>query len=351
MQTGSEAAGNDGMRVAAEVLQARIARLFAAEGLPTAASARLAEALVDADLQGVPSHGVMQAEIYLKRLRLGSAARHEHAASILDHDAIAVLDAGHMFGHLAAEQAMLLAVEKARRFGNGTVAVRNGFHFGIAGRYAELAARAGAIGIAMCNVRPLMPAPGGAERLVGNNPIAIALPTAGEVPIVLDMAMSEAAFAKLRIAAAAGATIPPNWAVTSDGEPTTDPNAAMAGMLLPAAGPKGFGLAFMVDLMCGLLADSGWGDEVQGLYDNLSQPNNCSYLFMAIDVGHFRRRSDFEAETARATARVRASKRAPGVDRITVPGERKWQRRKDSKGFVKLSKATADALARLEGSA
>jgi LDH2 family malate/lactate/ureidoglycolate dehydrogenase len=348
MRSGGQADDSDGLAVTAEALRARVARLFIAEGLPADASERLAEALVDADLQGVPSHGVMQAEIYLKRLRLGSAARHERAACIIDHDAIAVLDAGHMFGHLAAEQAMMFAVEKAHRFGNGTVAVRNGFHFGIAGRYAEMAAGAGAIGIAMCNVRPLMPAPGGAERLVGNNPVAIALPTVGEIPLVLDMAMSEAAFAKLRIAAAAGAAIPANWAVAGDGTPTTDPKTAMAGMLLPAAGPKGFGLAFMVDLMCGLLADGGWGDDVQGLYDNLSQPNNCSYLFMAIDVGHFRRRSDFEAETARAAARVRGSRRVPGIDRITVPGERKWQQKHDSKGYVTLSKATADALARLE---
>jgi len=351
MQTGSKTAMSDGSVIAAEALQARVARLFIAEGLPAAAAERLAEALVDADLQGVPSHGVMQAEIYLKRLRLGSASRHERAAVIIDHDSIAVLDAGHMFGHLAAEQAMRLAVDKARRFGSGVVAVRHGFHFGIAGRYAQMAAQDGAIGIAMCNVRPLMPAPGGAERLVGNNPIAIALPTAGETPMVLDMAMSEAAFAKLRIAAAAGNTIPPNWAVTSDGKPTTDPNAALAGMLLPAAGAKGFGLALMIDLMCGLLADGAWGEDVQGLYDNITEPNNCSFLLMAIDVGHFRSRTDFEAETARAAARVRASKRAPGEDRITVPGERKWQKRQDSKGFVTLSKATVDALARLEGGA
>jgi LDH2 family malate/lactate/ureidoglycolate dehydrogenase len=351
MQPGSKPADSDGLTIPADVLRARVAHLFTAEGLPAPAAARLAEALVDADLQGVPSHGVMQAEIYLKRLRQGSVSRHERAKLLIDHDAIAVLDAGHMFGHLAAEQAMAMAVEKARRYGGGVVAVRHGFHFGIAGRYAQMAAHEGAIGIAMCNVRPLMPAPGGAERLVGNNPIAIALPTAGEIPIVFDMAMSEAAFAKLRIAAAAGATIPPNWAVDSSGEPTTDPNAALAGMLLPAGGAKGFGLALMVDLMCGLLAGGAWGDDVQGLYDNITQPNNCSFLFMAIDVGHFRRRADFEAEAARAAERVRASKRAPGVDRIFVPGERKWQHRQDSNGLVTLSKATADALARLEAGA
>lgn len=351
MQTSGKPSDIEGLTVAADALCERVARLFAAEGLPEAAASRLADALVDADLQGVPSHGVMQADIYLQRLRQGSVTRNERAAVLIDHDAVAVLDGAHMFGHLAAEQAMTLAVEKARRFGNGTVAVRHGFHFGIAGRYAQLAAREGAIGIAMCNVRPLMPAPGGAERVVGNNPIAIALPTAGDIPLVFDMAMSEAAFAKLRIAAAAGQDIPASWAVTKDGAPTTDPKEALAGLLLPAAGAKGFGFALMIDLMCGLLADGATGDAVQGLYDNIKQPNDCSFLFMAIDVGHFRRREDFEAGTAGAAARVRGSRRAPGTDRITVPGERKWQFRRDSNGVVTLSKTTADALARLEAGA
>ena len=114
-----------------------------------------------------------------------------------------------------------------------------------------------------------MPAPGGAERLVGNNPIAIALPAAGPIPIVLDMATSEAAMGKIRMAEKARRPIPDNWAVRSDGTPTTDAGEAVAGMLLPSGGPKGFGLAFVIDLMCGLLSGGAVGEEVRPLYGDL----------------------------------------------------------------------------------
>ena len=139
----------------------------------------------------------------------------------------------------------------------------------------------------MCNTRPLMPAPGGAERVVGNNPIAIALPTDGEIPIVLDMATSEAAMGKIRMAEKANETIPPTWAVTAQGMPTTDPSEAIAGMLLPAAGAKGFGLSFLIDLMCGLLSQGATGSQVRPLYGDFSVPYDCSHLFIAIDVAHF----------------------------------------------------------------
>ena len=124
-----------------------------------------------------------------------------------------MLDAGNALGHLIGDQAIGLAIDRAQRFGAGIVAVRHGFHFGTARRYAIQAAERGCIGIVMCNTRPLMPAPGGAERVVGNNPIAIAVPSDGSLPIVLDMATSEAAMGKIRLAEKAGQAIPPSWAV------------------------------------------------------------------------------------------------------------------------------------------
>jgi LDH2 family malate/lactate/ureidoglycolate dehydrogenase len=333
--------------VATAELEARIALLFTAAGLPGGAARSLAEALVDADRDGVSSHGVFQVAMYVTRLRRGSVSTEEKADLMVDRHAIAVLDAKHMFGHLAADQAMALAVERAGRFGAGVVAVRRGFHFGVAGRYALAAARAGCVGIAMCNTRPLMPAPGGAQRLVGNNPIAIALPTATEPPLVLDMAMSEAALAKIRVALDAGTPIPSTWALAADGAPTTDPASALAGMLLPAAGAKGFGLALMIDLMCGLLSGGAWGDGVKPLYGNPAEPYDCAHLFIAVDVAHFRPLTGFAADAAAAVDRVRSSARMPGVDRISAPGERKWEQRRRNADSVRLPKSVLDTLDRL----
>jgi LDH2 family malate/lactate/ureidoglycolate dehydrogenase len=210
--------------IPAAQLAAFVARLFAATGLQTLAAEKVANGLVDADLEGLASHGVMLADMYIERLQGGSVSKQTAATIVSERQGAIVLDAGNALGQLTGEQAMRLAIDKARQFAAGIVAVRHGFHFGAAGRYARQAADAGCVGIAMCNTRPLMPAPGGAERVVGNNPLAIAVPATGEIPIVLDMATSEAAMGKIRMAEKAKETIPPTWAVTAQGTPDHQPD-------------------------------------------------------------------------------------------------------------------------------
>jgi LDH2 family malate/lactate/ureidoglycolate dehydrogenase len=330
--------------VAADALTALASRLFQAAGLSATAADRVAEGLVDADLSGQASHGVMLMDMYLARLRAGSVSRVEQADVVSDRGGVMVLDGLHALGLLVADQAVSLAVEKARRHGVGVVAVRHGFHFGVARRFAVAMSQAGCLGMAMCNTRPLMPAPGGAERVVGNNPIAIAIPTAGDIPLVLDMATSEAAMGKIRMAAKAGQPIPPSWAVAADGAPTTDPNAAITGMLLPSAGPKGFGLSFMIDMFCGLLAGGAHGDGVQPLYGDPSVPYDCSMLFLAIDVAHARDTAGFAAEAERSAERVRNGRRAPGVARLHTPGAPEFLRRQGAGGQVRLPHSVIDML-------
>ncbi len=193
-----------------------------------------------------------------------------------------------------------------------------------------------------------MPAPGGAEALVGNNPLAIAMPTQpgalGAFPAQVDLALSAAAMGKIRMAAAAGQPIPEGWASDAEGRPTTDPNAAIKGMLLPAAGPKGFGLAFMIDLLCGGLSGGAVGPEVQPLYGDPAVPYRCSHLFLAIDIGHFPAGEQLPARAAAEVARVSASRKAPGVDRVYAPGERIHAARARSAGVCRLAPETVRSL-------
>lgn len=336
-----------GVRIGARDLAGLVARMFESEGLSHAAATTVAGALVDADLEGQHSHGVMLVDMYLGRLRAGSVSRRETADVVTDHGGVTVLDAGHAFGHLTGDQAMGIAVAKAREFGTGIVAVRHAFHFGVARRYALAAAGADCVGMVMCNTRPLMPAPGGAERVVGNNPLAIAIPTDGSTPMVLDMAMSEAAMGRIRMAAKIGEAIPPNWAVRSDGTPTTDPGEAITGMLLPAAGPKGFGLALMIDMLCGLLSGGAWGGGVQPLYGDFSVPYDCSQLFMAINLAHFGEPGDMRRQVLAAAECLRASPPAPGTDRLFTPGEIEWQRGLTSDGTVRVDASVAAMLVRM----
>ena len=338
---------NLSLSIPAEALRGFVAKLFVTSGMSDNAAMRVAEGLVDADLDGLHSHGVMLVDMYIERLRQGSISRAEFATVISDRDGAVTLDAANALGHLTGQQAMTMAVEKARYHATGIVAVRHGFHFGTAGRYARQAADSGCIGIAMCNTRPLMPAPGGAERVVGNNPIAIAVPTVGPIPIVLDMATSEAAMGKIRIAEKANQPIPSTWAATAQGEPTTDPTQAIAGMLLPSGGAKGFGLAFLIDLLCGLLSQGAIGSQVQPLYGDFSVSYDCSHLFIAIDVAHFCDLGQFRRRAAAAAEHIRAGRRAPGVDSLFTPGEPEWGRRQQSNDRVTLEAPVIAMLTRL----
>jgi len=314
------------VRIPAPDLLAATARLFGALGLPDAAAKAVAEGLVDADMRGIPSHGLMLVPMYAERIGAGSVTTATEGEVVADLGAIAVIDAKNALGILTGDQAMALAVERARQFGIGAVAVRHAFHFGGAFRYVMAAADAGLVGVAAANTRPLIPAPGGAQAVIGNNPLAIGVPTAGAEPIVLDMALSEAALGKIRIAAAEGREIPPTWATDSSGVPTTDPEAAIAGLLLPAAGPKGYGLAFMIDVLTGVLSGGAFGAGVQGLYSDTAVPNDCAHFFLAIDPAAFGGADSFAARVDELAAQVTASPTAPGVERVLLPGQLEAER-------------------------
>jgi LDH2 family malate/lactate/ureidoglycolate dehydrogenase len=338
----AEAAGS--VAVDAQRLISAVGDILTVVGIAAADARLVAADLVAADLEGIPSHGVMLLPMYVERIEEGSVSRASAGAVVSDRGAAIVIDAGNALGQLTSRQALKLAVERARQIGLAAVAVRNGFHFGTAGRYARMMAEQNCVGVVLSNTRPLMPAPGGAEALVGNNPIAIALPSAGEFAAEADMALSATAMGKIRLAAAAGAPIPEDWAVDSEGRPTTDPAAAIKGMLLPAAGPKGFGLAFVIDLLCGGLSDGAVGAEVRPLYGDPAEPYRCAHFFLAIDAGHFPPAERFGERVRDQAARVSASKRGPGVERVYAPGELVWATRRASEGVCRLDAATVRSL-------
>jgi LDH2 family malate/lactate/ureidoglycolate dehydrogenase len=315
----------------AEALQAFVADLLVRLGTAPDGARTVAAALVSADLEGVPSHGVMLVPMYVERMLAGSVSTAREARVVNDSGLALVLDAGNALGQVTAHQAVELVRDRAKAHAMAAVAVRNAFHFGAAGYWARTIADSGLIGIAMCNTRPLMPAPGGAERVVGNNPLAIALPGA----VVLDMATSATAMGKIRLAEAAGQPIPEGWAADAEGRPTTDAAEAIKGMLLPAAGPKGFGLAVAIDLLCGGLSGGAIGDEVNPLYGDPAKPYRCSHLFIAIDPARFG--ADFATRVSRFAEKIRKSNRAPGVERIYAPGDLERARREATGGECRLA--------------
>lgn len=330
-------------------LRDTVAAVFTATGVSESSAARVAEALVSADMRGVSSHGTLLVPMYVERLRQGSVSTADAAEVLVDTGAIAVLDAHHGLGQPSSDQAMGIAVAKARTHGVGAVVVRHAFHFGGAFRYVDTAARAGCIGIAASNTRPLMPAPGGATAVVGNNPLAVGVPLRDEAPIILDMALSEAALGKIRLAAQEGREIPPTWATDTEGSPTTDPVAAISGLLLPAAGHKGYGLALIVDLLAGVLSGGGYGSAVQGLYADTTVPNDCAHFFLALDIDAFGSKDEFLDRASALADQVRSSPTAPGVERTLLPGQLEAERYADARDHG--VRVDANVLAALEATA
>lgn len=323
--------------VGADEAAAFVAGLFAAGGLPSGAAAEVAEGLVEASRQGLPSHGLMQVESYLDHLLAGTVSAAEAPASVTGNGALTRIDAGHMFGHVAGRIGMEHALRNARTHGIGAAAVAHSFHFGAAGRYAEMAARENCIGIAMANSRAVMAPPGASEPLVGTNPLAIAIPAGAHPPIIFDMATSAGGVAKIVLARQAGEMIPEGWALDADGNPTTDPVEALAGSLLPAAGVKGFGLSLCIDVMTALLADGVPGTEIGPMRAEALRPMDCSFLFIAIDIAHLREMPGALAQVDVVIERVQTARQGPGGEAPHVPGARKFMHAEGLGDMVMLS--------------
>jgi LDH2 family malate/lactate/ureidoglycolate dehydrogenase len=329
-------------------LTTAVGALFEKVGVPSAAAALVAASLVEADREGLGSHGVMLVPMYVDRIRAGSVAPAGRGTVVHDAGACVTIDAGHALGQVTSEAAVALANERAAKHGLAAVAVRNGFHFGTAGYWGRRIAAAGHVGIVMSNTRPLMPPPGGAERVVGNNPIAIALPTANGPALVSDMAMSATAMGRIRLAESAGKPIPEGWAADAEGRPTTDPATAIKGMLLPAAGPKGFGLAVMIDLLCGGLAAGAVGGEVRPLYGDPADPYRCAHLFLALSPAAFGVAEAFGGRVQAFADTIRNAKPAPGVARTFAPGDVELAKRAENDATVPVP---PDVLAKLVATA
>lgn len=332
------------LRVETGTLIRLVTEIFESVGLPRENAGIVADSLVSADLEGVASHGVMLVPMYIARIKAGSVSVSRTPVVVEDHGALVVMSAGHSLGQISAHAAVDLGIQRARAHGVAAVAVREAFHFGAASYWARGFARAGMIGFAFSNTRPLMPAPGGAERIVGNNPLSIAFPSTSGEPVVVDMAMSATAMGKIRLAEAQGRTIPEGWATDAQGRPTTSPTEAIKGMLLPAAGPKGFGLAVAIDLLCGALSGGSVGSAVQPLYAQFDRFYNCAHAFIAIDASRVRSGKGIGETVDTFAQTIRSSKQATGTDRIFAPGELERARRAESAAGCSLPREVIDEI-------
>lgn len=296
-------------------------RVLVASGVDEGCAADVADVLVDADLTGVSTHGVSRLAIYMQRMDVGVVSRKNEIKIIRESPAALAIDAGNTLGAPSAKFAMNRCIEKAAEAGCCFATVRNSNHFGAAAYYTKLAATHGMIGFACTNLTGKIAPYGSADSYMGTNPISVAVPSDGK-PVVLDMTPSVVALGKLILAQKLGKPIPEGWALDKDGKPTTDPAAGRAGSLIPIGGPKGSGMAIIVDILSGILSGAGFGPHLHDLYGDMEHPQGVGHFVGAIDVKHFIDPAAFTAGVAQMSGEIKSLRRVEGVKEILLPGER-----------------------------
>jgi LDH2 family malate/lactate/ureidoglycolate dehydrogenase len=299
--------------------------VLAREGVAEPIGRVEAELMAEADLLGVPSHGVRMLPGLVKALRDGRCRANPELAVTRERGAISVLDCGHGPGRYTSVRAMSLAIARAGKFGVGVCLATSTTHWGRAHAYACRAAQAGMIGLCATNAIPNMLAWGSTRPLLGNNPLAIAAPAGpGLPPVVLDMAMSQAAVGKIGTYLREGKPVPPGWGQDASGEPTSDPAAILkSGKLLPFGDFKGAGLALMIELLTGALAGGPLSPEI-AQRDATGLDPGATKLFLALDIAAFVDPERFGRRVEDLISLLQAIE--PGLS-ITLPGGRGWQAR------------------------
>jgi LDH2 family malate/lactate/ureidoglycolate dehydrogenase len=307
-------------RINATLLENLVKQILHQAGISKNESAIIAESLVHAELSGCPSHGVSKLVDYLTRLDDKLIEKNTFITTVRDTFTTAVLDANNGWGQVVSQEAVNLAIEKARNYGSAWISVRNSNHNGRCGYWASKIANAGMVGIVMTNTSPVMVAYGSSESTLGTNPIAISVPSSSGPPISLDMSTSNQARGKITLAHKKGEPIPNDWAVNAQGLPTTNASDALTGSLLPMGGHKGSGLAIMIDILCGVLSGALFGSNIPRFYDD-ADPQQIGHLFVAMDISTMMPLDEFTERISQKEDETRNSRPAPGYEQVYMPGD------------------------------
>lgn len=328
------------------------ARALASAGVPADHADAVAEVLVLADMFGIHTHGVERIPQYLDRVALGGIALAPEIAVEQVAPALVRVDGGNGMGPLVARVALDEVLSRARATGIAAAFMRHSNHFGPVIPYLHLAAEQGFAAVVASNATTTIAPWGGRQTLVGNNPIGWGMPNPDGDPVFLDMALSVAARAKIRQAANAGEPIPDTWALDADGNPTTDPRAALDGFLQPMGGHKGYGLSVMIDLFAGMLSGAGYLDRIGSWSSSPSDPQDLGHVMILIDAGALLPREELAARMDDFQSRIHATPPADPARPVQLPGEREIAAfRRSAEHGIELEADVVDRLRALTGDA
>lgn len=315
---------------------------FTGIGVPVGDAKICADVLIASDLRGIESHGIGRLKMYYDRIKTGIQQPVTNFEVVRESPTTALVDGHHGMGHVIAHRAMTIAIEKAKKYGMGSVSVRNSTHFGIAGYYPIMAAREGLMGLTVTNARPSIAPTFGVQPMLGTNPIAFACPTDEGSPFVFDAATSITQRGKIEVLDREEKSTPAGWVIDQQGDFATDSKAILKGLnmdanaLLPLggageefAGFKGYGLATIVEILSASLQNGAFLHDLLGFDEQGNRrPFMLGHFFMAIDVSTFVEMDEFKHTTGEILRQLRNSTRQPGKDRIYTAGEKEFENTK-----------------------
>jgi LDH2 family malate/lactate/ureidoglycolate dehydrogenase len=332
-------------RISPDKLRHFVSRVYRSEGVPAEDADFVADTLVQADLWGHQSHGVLRVAWYHARLRSGAMKPVTAPETVVDGGAVAVIDGKDGIGQVVARHAVGEAVRRAKRHGVGIVSVRYSNHFGTCMYFTGMGAREGCVTLLATNGGPNMAPWGGLRKMVGTNPWSVAAPAGRHPPMIMDMANSGVARGKIYLARKRRASIPDTWAIDAQGNPTTDPNKALEGFILPMAGHKGYAIGVIVDMLSGVLSGSEFLDGVHGPYDPVNR-SGAGHFLAAFHIDAFQPRAQFDARMEAYIERLRSVPVAPGHEGVFYPGE--LEARNDLRNRAEGLSLPQDTLSDLE---
>jgi LDH2 family malate/lactate/ureidoglycolate dehydrogenase len=288
--------------------------------VPAAQAREVAACLIKAELRGVDSHGMVRLPVYARRIQAGVVSAQPDIRVIPARTAAALIDGDNGLGPVVGAHAMETAVSLARTHGTGFVGVRHSNHFGPGAYYVEKAIGESCIGLAISNAPPHMAPFGGRTRFLGTNPVAVGIPAGEEGSLIFDASTSVVARGKIIMAAHTGRPIPEGWAIDPEGLPTTDPDHALAGAVLPFGGPKGSAISFIIDILCGVLTGAAFASHLNTLED-MTTVQNVGHVFAAVRTDVFVSDGEFRQRMDAILQMLKGSPPAPGTERVLVPGE------------------------------
>ncbi|NTW71817.1 MAG: Ldh family oxidoreductase [Eubacteriaceae bacterium] len=321
-----------------DTMESFMTDVFKGIGVPEEDAKICAEVLITADKRGIDSHGTNRLKpIYYDRIKDGIQFPVTNFEIVREGPTTAVVDGHDGMGHVISYKAMSMAIEKAKKFGMGMVAVRNSTHYGIAGYYATMATQAGMIGITGTNARPSIAPTFGVENMLGTNPLVFGIPSDEEFPFVIDCATSITQRGKIEVYDKLGKELPEGWVIDELGNPRTDTHQVLADLvkgtaaLAPLggigeelAGYKGYGYATVVEILSAALQGGSFLKMLLGIENGKKVPYHLGHFFMAIDISAFIDLESFKKTTGDILRDLRASKKAPGEERIYTAGEKEY---------------------------